>query len=158
MCGLRPLSWTKSLNSIAEWILQQIFLVWNVKSKYYEKVWQARSKQYGTDIIWIHIRFFFNSFYFSADICYLFIHCKWIFLNVLGTVTTAALKSCPQGTWVAQSVKQPTLDFDSGHDLAVVRLIPHTGLPAQQKVCFRFLSSAPHSTWTLVHSFSLRYI
>ena len=26
------------------------------------------------------------------------------------------------GTWVAQSVKGPTLDFSSGHDLRVVRL------------------------------------
>ena len=26
-----------------------------------------------------------------------------------------------QGAWVAQSVKRPTLDFGSGHDLTVVR-------------------------------------
>ena len=31
------------------------------------------------------------------------------------------------GTWVAQSVKPPTLDFSSGHDLRVVRLSPTLG-------------------------------
>ena len=29
------------------------------------------------------------------------------------------------GTWVAQSVETPTLDFNSGHDLGVMRLSPH---------------------------------
>ena len=29
-----------------------------------------------------------------------------------------------RGTWVAQAVKQPTLDFSSGYDLRVVRLSP----------------------------------
>ena len=33
-----------------------------------------------------------------------------------------------QGAWVAQSVKQPTLDFSSGHDLTVVRLSPVSGI------------------------------
>ena len=31
------------------------------------------------------------------------------------------------GTWVAQSVKHPTLDFSSGHDLMVVRSSPASG-------------------------------
>ena len=30
-----------------------------------------------------------------------------------------------RGTWVAQSVKRPTLDFDSGHDLRVLETEPH---------------------------------
>jgi len=33
----------------------------------------------------------------------------------------------PQGAWVAQSVKCPTLDFGSGHDLRVGRLSPILG-------------------------------
>ena len=31
------------------------------------------------------------------------------------------------GAWVAQSVKRPTLDFGSGHDLIIVRLSPAVG-------------------------------
>ena len=31
------------------------------------------------------------------------------------------------GTWVAQSVKCPTLNFSSGHDLRVVRWSPTSG-------------------------------
>ena len=33
-----------------------------------------------------------------------------------------------KGAWVAQSVKGPTLDFDSGHDLTVHGFWPHVGL------------------------------
>ena len=33
-----------------------------------------------------------------------------------------------RGTWVAQSVKHPTLDFGSGHDLRVHETEPCTGL------------------------------
>ena len=35
-----------------------------------------------------------------------------------------------RGTYVAQSVKHPTLDFDSGHDLMVREIEPHMGLHA----------------------------
>ena len=34
------------------------------------------------------------------------------------------LKIEPRGTWVAQSVKHPTLDFSSGHDLTFARWSP----------------------------------
>ena len=34
---------------------------------------------------------------------------------------------CFRGTWVAQSVKCPTLDFASRHDLRVMRLSPMLG-------------------------------
>ena len=34
------------------------------------------------------------------------------------------------GAWVAQSVKRPTLDFGSGHDLMVPEIGPHIGLHA----------------------------
>ena len=33
-----------------------------------------------------------------------------------------------RGTWVAQSVKPPALDFGSGHDLTVPEFEPLTGL------------------------------
>ena len=33
-----------------------------------------------------------------------------------------------QGTWVAQSVKHPTLDFSAGHDLTVHEFMPHIGI------------------------------
>ena len=33
-----------------------------------------------------------------------------------------------KGTWVAQSVKQPTLDFGSGHDLNGLWMEPQVGL------------------------------
>ena len=35
-----------------------------------------------------------------------------------------------KGTWVAQSVKHPTLDFDSGHELILHWIKPHAGLRA----------------------------
>ena len=34
------------------------------------------------------------------------------------------------GTWVAQLVKRPTLDFDAGHDLTVGEFEPQMGLCA----------------------------
>ena len=34
------------------------------------------------------------------------------------------------GTWVAQSVKRPTLDFGSGNDLTICEFEPHMGLQA----------------------------
>ena len=36
-------------------------------------------------------------------------------------------RAIKRGTWVAQSVKHPTLDFCSGHDLTLVRLSPSSG-------------------------------
>ena len=33
-----------------------------------------------------------------------------------------------RGSWVAQLVKGPTLDFGSGHDLTVCEIEPHVGL------------------------------
>ena len=37
-------------------------------------------------------------------------------------------KMCFGGTWVAQSVEYPTLDFGSGHGFMVHGSEPHTGL------------------------------
>ena len=34
----------------------------------------------------------------------------------------------PRGTWVAQLVKRPILDFSSGHDLTVCEFEPHIRL------------------------------
>ena len=49
-----------------------------------------------------------------------------------------------QGAWVAQSVKRPTLDFSSGHDLTVRGIEPNVGLcvdsvePAWDSLCPSF--------------------
>ena len=48
-------------------------------------------------------------------------------------------KYCQWGTWVAQSVKQSTHDFGSGHDVGVLGLSPR-GAPCSAGVCFRILS------------------
>ena len=43
----------------------------------------------------------------------------------------ANLKTLPLGgAWVAQSIKLPTLGFDSGHDLIVGEMEPYMGLHA----------------------------
>ena len=42
-------------------------------------------------------------------------------------------KNIGKGAWVAQSVKHPTLDFSSGHDLTVVRLSPAWGSALREK-------------------------
>ena len=39
-----------------------------------------------------------------------------------------------RGAWVAHSVKCPTLDFSSGHDLTVREFEPHVGLCADSTV------------------------
>ena len=39
-----------------------------------------------------------------------------------------ASKYTSRGTWVAQEVKPPTLDFSSGYDLTVHEFEPHVGL------------------------------
>ena len=43
---------------------------------------------------------------------------------------TGPRKAWIRGAWGAQSVKHPTLDFGSGHDLRVREIEPHTGLHA----------------------------
>jgi len=43
----------------------------------------------------------------------------------------------PRGTWVAQLVKCPTLDFDSGRDLGVLISSPGVG-SALGGACLRF--------------------
>ena len=40
------------------------------------------------------------------------------------------IKNTIQGTWVAQLVKHPSLDFGSGHDLMVPEIKPHFGFCA----------------------------
>ena len=39
-------------------------------------------------------------------------------------------KEITWGTWVAQLIKRPTLDFGSGHDLMVPQIEPHVSLYA----------------------------
>ena len=48
-----------------------------------------------------------------------------------------------RGTWVAQSVKCPTLGFGSGHDPMGGEIEPHVGLCAQQGACWRVSQPAP---------------
>ena len=58
-------------------------------------------------------------------------------------------KSLSWGTWVTQSVKQPTLDFSSSNDLTVCEFEPHIELcaditePAWDSVSLS-LSALPH--------------
>ena len=64
--------------------------------------------------------------------------CGWIQPRVPAVATTHGLcelfdsLNClsPQGPWMAPSVKRPTLDFRSGHDLMVHEFEPHVGLCA----------------------------
>ena len=48
-----------------------------------------------------------------------------------------------RGTWVAQWVKLPTLDFSSGHDLRVVRLSPMLGSVLSAESACPSTTSAP---------------
>ena len=48
-----------------------------------------------------------------------------------------------RGAWVAQSIKQPTLDFTSGYDLGVVRWIPKLDSHAKQGNLLEILSPPP---------------
>jgi len=51
-----------------------------------------------------------------------------------------AIKSTVRDTCVAQSVKQPTLDFGSGHDLPGPEIEPIVRLYAQCGVCLMIVS------------------
>ena len=49
-----------------------------------------------------------------------------------------------RGAWVAQSIKRPTLDFSSGHDLTIRELEPHIQLCADStEPAWDSLLSAP---------------
>ena len=50
-----------------------------------------------------------------------FSYCSYFKICYCQTIES---KNKNRGTWVAQSIKHPTLDFSSGHDLTVVRLSP----------------------------------
>ena len=41
-----------------------------------------------------------------------------------GLILSAGSQKASRGAWVAHSVKHPTLDFDSGHDLTVREIEP----------------------------------
>ena len=54
-------------------------------------------------------------------------------------IPTSNKKISTWGTWVAQLVKHPTLDFGSGHSLIVHGLKPHVGLCADSaRTCLGF--------------------
>ena len=48
-------------------------------------------------------------------------------LSGFDALKTVQIKYFSQGAWVAQSVKCPTLGFNSGHDLRVMELSPIPG-------------------------------
>ena len=50
-------------------------------------------------------------------------------------------KHTSRGTWVAQSLKRPTLDFSSGHDFRVRGIKACVGLPDERGACLRFSPS-----------------
>ena len=72
---------------------------------------------------------------------------------------TVSSKYVHRGAWVAQSAKQLTLDFTSGHDLAVPECEPGTGLCADSSepgACFG--SSVPLSLpLPKLHALSLSF-
>ena len=47
------------------------------------------------------------------------------------------------GTWVAQLVKCPTLDFSSGHDLWIMGLTPMSGSTLSEESAWDSLSLSP---------------
>ena len=59
--------------------------------------------------------------------------CKLFYFHLIFPIssimfeTNNALKMSGRGAWVAQSVKQQVLGFDSGHDLGVVGSSPTLG-------------------------------
>ena len=57
-----------------------------------------------------------------------------------------------QGSWVAQVVKPPTLDFSSGHGLMVLEFKPHISFLHDTWSLLRILSLCP----SLTHAFSLK--
>ena len=56
-----------------------------------------------------------------------------------------------RGTWVAQSVKRPTLDFSSSHDLRILGLSPAAG---SRWSLLKILSLSPSPPSFHVHSLS----
>ena len=58
------------------------------------------------------------------------------------------------GTWVAQSVKQPTLGFGSGHDLTVCECGPSIGFAAVSVGSSVPLSLCPSPVFSLSSSLS----
>ena len=50
-----------------------------------------------------------------------------------GDSFSALFRNCLRGTWVAQLVKRPTLDFSSGYDLTVCEFKSYVGLCADSE-------------------------
>ena len=68
-------------------------------------------------------------------------------LHVKGqmAVKESGLKKRGEGAWVAQSVKHPSLDFSSSHDLTVMGSSPVLGSRlGTEGVCLRFSLSLLH--------------
>ena len=54
------------------------------------------------------------------------------------------------GAWVAQSVKLPTLDFGSGHDIRVHEITPSCALYWWHRACLAFSLSSSISAPSLI--------
>ena len=66
------------------------------------------------------------------------------------------IKITMRGAWVAQSVKLPILDFNSGHDLTIHEMEPHIRLHAgNTEPAWNSLSAPPLLTHTLSLSKSI---
>ena len=64
------------------------------------------------------------------------------------------MKEKYRGTWVAQLVNGPTLDFSSGLDFRVMRSEPCVGLCTQQRVCLKFSLPLPLALLAFTHILS----
>ena len=72
-------------------------------------------------------------------------------------VAKEKLRQAHGGTWVTQSVKSPTLDFGSGHDLTVHGFELHIGLCADNpEPVWGSFSSSLSARPLLTFSFSLK--
>ena len=93
---------------------------------------------------------------------------KVIILHVISSCSSTSVEKTPlfewclhlckniKGTWVAQSVEHPTLDFSSGHDLTVREFNPCVGLCTDSaEPSWDSLSPSLSAPPLLVHSLSL---
>ena len=86
---------------------------------------------------------------------YSIISTPYSIFEYLMCITTLHTKISSCGTWMAQSVKCPTLGFGSGHDRRVMRLSPASGSD-WCGVCLRFSLSHSLPTPPPPHAHSLK--
>ena len=75
--------------------------------------------------------FFITGWFFFISVLRASLRSSNLFSSLVSIFVILTLSSLSdRGTWVAQSVKRLTLDFQSGHDLGVCEFEPHIGLHA----------------------------